>query len=262
MPRTNVTLWKFPKPTPPPQPPHVFSGIMPEVFLSQSTEWMFPASWHIRMNIIWGIQLWIMVLHCLWLRRWLPQQWASSRMLQDSEIGVDDVELQQLSTSNGESPRPVRLWSPPWTVWQFWIMLISHSVFYIIELDCTSITLKYIPMAYHHYLALVVFFAYASNVNTLSILALFPFVLHNLFWILGADNYTLLFWYNLCLALCGLVGMIVVIAFYALNRAGTASRNNSSSGVHQRFFSPISILLPLGTFAIASTNYYTYCRYY
>ncbi|KAJ3065313.1 hypothetical protein HDU98_011322 [Podochytrium sp. JEL0797] len=85
------------------QPPHLFAAVMPEMFLSKSIDWMFPVSWHQTMNFVWGVQIWILFLHCLYLRRWLPRQWESSREVEEEMYSREaGVELEQLSKDEEE----------------------------------------------------------------------------------------------------------------------------------------------------------------
>jgi hypothetical protein len=132
------------------QPPHLLAAVLPEILLSQSTEWMFPTSWHVSMNIVWGIQIWILFLHCIWVGRWLPCQWEYSRRLEKALFDeVTDDEMEGLNSSKVNTKilkTEALLWCPSWTVWQFWVMLVTHSIFYIMEIDCTSITIYYVPM--------------------------------------------------------------------------------------------------------------------
>ncbi|ORY33283.1 hypothetical protein BCR33DRAFT_856339 [Rhizoclosmatium globosum] len=240
-------------------PPNLLAAISPQMFLSQSRQLMFPTPWHQTMNVIWGIQIWILFLHCFWVRRWLPQQWTGSRNAEAEVWRESDLEMEEQGASTGVSTsQKTSRWTPPWTVWNFWSMLFTHAVFYIYELDCTSITFRYVPMAYHHFIALFIFLAYAENVNSLCVITIFPFVLHNAFWVLGANDYTLLFWYNFFILLCGFVTTSIAVSLAVLNYRQRKVLESSE----RAFMSPISPFLPLLAMAIAANNYFTYCRYY
>ncbi|ORY50982.1 hypothetical protein BCR33DRAFT_712931 [Rhizoclosmatium globosum] len=194
---------------------------------------MFPNVWH--------FPNWILFLHCVWLRRWLPSQWQASR----------DFEAKQIEAKE-EDGRP---WNPPWTVWQFWGMLVTHAAFYLVEVDVTDIISKYPPMASHHLLGVILMWVYSTNVNCLSVLSLFPFVLHSAYFSLGATKDYILASYNIAILLCGLFGMII-----SKDDSHNPLEENESNGAV--IAPPISLLLPVMALAVGSNNYYTFCQYY
>ncbi|KAI8608817.1 hypothetical protein BC830DRAFT_1153677 [Chytriomyces sp. MP71] len=251
--------------------PNYLAFLLPASVLSQSNEWMFPTPWHQLANHVWGLQAWILFIHCVLLRRWLPSQWASSRAHEAEH--VSSMSLSHIQDDENESVKPAAPWRPPFTVIQFWLMLLTHSLFYIIELDSTLLTVRYVPMAYHHYIALLIFGAYLSNVNALCVLSLLPLLLHSLFWSLGATNFLLLSVYNLCMTLCGIAATILIFAVKSLPDRGEEMLPVSSlplplvgtiqdTVLSTRIRPPISYFLPFCSILIASVNYYTYCKWY
>ncbi|KAJ3224581.1 hypothetical protein HDU81_008461 [Chytriomyces hyalinus] len=248
--------------------PNYLAGLLPGSVLSQGDEWMFPVSWHQTANYVWLVQLWLLFAHCVYVRRWMPSQWRASR------------EFEEIKTRGTPAIPPLtRPWVPGWTVLQFWGLLVTHSLFYIVELDSTLITLKYIPMAYHHYIAVLIFIAYATNANCLCVVTLFPFILHNLFWTSGAKNYTLLGVYNLAMILLGtfyltmfnavnavvdsdLVQVLPTSESHAMTSLNRSYDTVPESRLVKGYFPATTALLPILSISIASVNYYTYCRYY
>ncbi|KAI8611356.1 hypothetical protein BC830DRAFT_1084123 [Chytriomyces sp. MP71] len=129
-------------------PPNLMAAILPASILDQSDKLMFPTSWHQTANFVWGIQIWILVVQCILQRRWVPSQWKESRESERNEIAFLNRPESASDLQSGESVEATRSGRlrTPWTIVQFWIMLLTHSVFYMIELDSTLITYKYVPM--------------------------------------------------------------------------------------------------------------------
>ncbi|KAJ3248026.1 hypothetical protein HDU77_008256 [Chytriomyces hyalinus] len=247
--------------------PNYLAGLLPGSVLSQGDEWMFPVSWHQTVNYVWLVQLWVLFAHCVYVRRWMPSQWRTSR------------EFEEIQTSGTSAHPPTHSWVPSWTVLQFWALLVTHSLFYIVELDSTLLTLKYIPMAYHHYIAVLIFIAYATNANCLCVVTLFPFILHNWFWTSGAKNYTLLGIYNLTMILLGtfcltmlnavnavigsdLVQVLPTSESHVMTSLNRSNDNMPENRLVKGYFPATTSFLPILSIIIASVNYYTYCRYY
>ncbi|KAJ3102751.1 hypothetical protein HDU97_000290 [Phlyctochytrium planicorne] len=188
----------------------LFDGLMPGFLLEQRNESMFPSDWHIAWNKLWLTQTVICFLWLIYNKRWI------------AAFNID---------------------KKSWMVWQFRAMLLTHSLFYVVELYSTDIIQKYTPMAFHHWFALIVFSTFMYDSNTFAVITLLPIVIHGSFWVLGADNMELLGVYNMTLLACG------VVTFF----------NNVAVGPKNK---PVSNALGLTAMFIAGVNYFTYCHSY
>ena len=167
---------------------------------------LFPAPWHIFLNKVWLLQLTVAILFCIRENRWIMQP------------------------------------HPPKSIFikQFYFMLFAHSIFYIMEMLITSISVAYPSMLFHHINALTIFFGtFFSQHKVISVVYLMPFVGHALYWAQGDyDNRTLAI-YNLTFLYAGLFGVWEYI--------------------HKRG-STTYWIMPVLCITNTSINYYTYCQ--
>ncbi|KAJ3118372.1 hypothetical protein HDU96_002214 [Phlyctochytrium bullatum] len=185
----------------------IIDAMLPGFVLEQRRELMFPTPWHIQWNWMWLTQTCVLMAWLIYRQRWVPA------------------------------------WNCPsnWVVKQFSFMLVTHSLFYVVEIYATDIFASYTPMFWHHVLAIVVFSCFFIDNNTLSVVTVIPIIIHGIFWVMGADNLPLLMVYNTILLLAGL------ITFFNNVAAGPAN-------------APIGNMLGLTAVAISMVNYFTYCR--
>ncbi|KAJ3408107.1 hypothetical protein HDV05_005140 [Chytridiales sp. JEL 0842] len=194
---------------------NLFAIFIPGFILEKQSYAMFPVPWHATFNYIYLIQTLLMMIYVLRTGRWVPSPWTHK-------------------TASG---------GYPWVLKQFWVMLVVHSLFYIVEMDVTSVFLIYFPMAIHHLIAIFIFAAIGFDPNTVSVVTLFPIVVHIIYWILGATSDNLLALYNFCLLIAG------CIIFH----------NNSAVGVRAQ---AVGNMLPAAGVILTWVNYYIYCMYY
>ncbi|KAI8846995.1 hypothetical protein BC829DRAFT_397288 [Chytridium lagenaria] len=87
---------------------------LPGFVLEQKDEMMFPTPWHMQWNNLWLSQTTLCILWLAYNRRWVPA-WDCNK------------------TS--------------WIAKQFWVMLVTHGLFYIVEIYSTDIIRQYTPMS-------------------------------------------------------------------------------------------------------------------
>ncbi|KAI8846782.1 hypothetical protein BC829DRAFT_491130 [Chytridium lagenaria] len=183
---------------------------LPGFLLEQTSALMFPLIWHISLNHLWLLQCLITISYCLYHQRWMPMSGGTFR---------------------------------PWAVKQFKGLLILHAAFYIVELYTTNMWFKFTQMAIHHSFALLIFTTIYLEPNSLSVTTLIPFILHALYWTIGASSDPILYTYNFILGMSGMVGLHQLLLVEPIDR-------------------PITFALPLQVLGVAWTNYFTYCHSY
>ncbi|KAJ3065376.1 hypothetical protein HK102_007918, partial [Quaeritorhiza haematococci] len=200
--------------------------ILPRILAQQRFEWMFPVEWHILGNWFWLVQSIVVLLYCIYRRQWLPTLNVSSSLppkpgfnsnnfsafnspfmsptLPTGTPSVGAGALGNQSRTGSTSNYYMR----SIFVRQFRFHLITHGVFYIIEMSLTSIWRFFTNMAFHHVAALIIFsLIYSDIYNTVSVATMLPFVCHAIYWVAGAENFDLLTLYNWVFLLCGLSGI-------------------------------------------------------
>ncbi|KAJ3225619.1 hypothetical protein HDU81_007770 [Chytriomyces hyalinus] len=257
------------------RPPNLFAEWLPEFVLRHCTRPSLPDTWHMRANQVWLLPILAMFIHCVLQRRWLQSQWKESRRAESLRVGV--VEDHQLHAKKTDDPRATSVdfkdnrWAPSWTMWAFWLMLATHSLYYIVEIDSTQILRANKGMAYHHFASYVVFFGYAKNANDICVLTLTPFVIHCLYWsFLGTTTVethstltiSILVLYNLSLLLCGSVCFVMFFALesaYSRGRVPITLRQASGATLKAIMTHPADLTMPLTCVAIGAVNYSIYC---
>lgn len=160
----------------------------------------FEYSVHVQFNCAILVSISIAILACLLNNRWVPNQFNKKSIL----------------------------------VYQFNLVLVIHSIFYIIEIAATSLEIVVIT---HHIIAIIIFSMVYSEKHTVSVLLLLPFFMHALYWILDFNETEFLTMYNLVFLYTGISTMVI-------------SRINSRD---------ISLTLPLLCLSEVSVNFYHYC---
>ncbi|KAJ3402305.1 hypothetical protein HDU80_005200 [Chytriomyces hyalinus] len=258
-----------------PRPPNLFAEWIPEFALTHSTRLSLPDSWHMRANQVWLLPILAMFVHCLVQRRWLSSQWKESRRAERVLVGVEDPQLlakkaDDPPAASGNKEGNTR-WAPSWTMWLFWLMLATHTLYYIVEIDSTQMLRENKGMAYHHFASYVVFFGYAKNANDICVVTLLPLVIHCLYWSFfgtttvethSALTMSILALYNVALLFCGSVCFVMFFALenaYSRGRVPITVRRQDGATLKAIMTHPTDLLMPLTCVAIGAVNYSIYC---
>ncbi|KAI9337913.1 hypothetical protein DFJ73DRAFT_950510 [Zopfochytrium polystomum] len=226
--------------------------LLPGFILEQRGASMFPDPWHSRLNVLWIAQAAIVLLYELragrWVPAWDPSDAASDAYATDAQPplpppppSTSPPSPSPSSSSTSCFPRrPTRRRLPPWPVRQFSLYLLTHSLVYIVELYATSMWSQYRSMFFHHVFALLLFLLISlSPASYLSVSTTLPMLLHGYFWVGGATDYVLLFYYNLSLLTTGAAGLSLSFLCGPCQPAGAAAA--------------------LACVALSWTNYFAFC---
>ncbi|TPX68933.1 hypothetical protein SpCBS45565_g02815 [Spizellomyces sp. 'palustris'] len=186
------------------------------VFTDYRHEPIYPESYHHPLNVLWFCQSLAALLQTLRTRRFLP------------------------------SPKPPQ---NSLLTNQFRLHLITHTIFYILELVFTDMMHSFTSMAVHHAFGMLIFGWLWIEWEGMSTVVLIPFVLHAWFWVWSiGTSWILLSVYNW--------------AFLAVGMALFA--NNTVYAVNYgRKMVPISwIGVPLLSIVEVGVNAFTYCWSY
>ncbi|KAJ3219103.1 HEAT repeat-containing protein 6, partial [Chytriomyces hyalinus] len=257
-----------------PRPPNHFAEWIPEFALRHSTRLSLPDYWHMRANQVWLFPIVAMFVCCVLQRRWLPSQWKESRIAERVLVGVEDHQLLDGKKADDAAAAPIHKkesrWTPSWTLWLFWLMLATHALYYVVEIDSTQMLRANKGMAYHHFASYVVFFGYAKNANDICVLTLVPFVIHCIYWSFfgttTVETHTpltlsILVLYNVALLVCGSVSFVMFFALenaYSRGRVPVAVRKGGAT-LKAIMTHPTDLLMPLTCVAIGAVNYSIYC---
>ncbi|KAI9090459.1 hypothetical protein DFS34DRAFT_371563 [Phlyctochytrium arcticum] len=143
---------------------------------------IFPERIHDAFNRLWFIQSLLCMLDCLKQRRILPDP----------------------------SPPTISLFNS-----QFRLHLLSHTIFYVVELVLTNMVMGFTNMACHHLVALGIFYSIWAEWNSISAVVILPFMLHAWLWVWsGGTSWFILSMYNWALLAAGLA-LLSNNAYYA-----------------------------------------------
>ncbi|KAI8608093.1 hypothetical protein BC830DRAFT_1156826 [Chytriomyces sp. MP71] len=230
------------------RPPNRLAEWLPDFILLHCIEPSLPDAWNQRLNIACLIPMVVLFALCIRERRWVPSQWRCAREVEAAMV---------TGKVRGGSLRRTRAWIPPASVCLFWIMLLVHSLYYIVELDSTQMIYRNQAVAWHHYFSLLVFFGYASNANILCITTLLPFLIHILYWAFLYEDaphnlarIAVLVAYNFSLLFCGSVALA---QYFVLSTVPLLSNRQVVRTL------PAGLIMPITSMSIAACNHAVYC---
>lgn len=168
---------------------------------------MFPDDFHIIYSTVWILQSLLLLISSISTNRYLPSTNKPSYSL---------------------------------LTMQYDFALITHSLFYIIEISVTDIYEQYTGMLFHHIFAIILFSLLLQDKSQYCVIMTLPFIIHQIFWILGAQSTPLLLFYNSVFLIVGVVS-VLKIRIYGLECGCKAA---------------------MMCIMISCINLYIYCDYY
>ena len=107
-----------------------------------------------------------------------------------------------------------------WTLVDIGILglLLTHTEWYILELNMTRMYVDFSEMAIHHLFSLVLFFFSILEPNFFSAIYLLPYLVHAFYWTLGAEVFEILFVYN------GVFVFVGLVTYYHAVKSGSITR--------------------------------------
>ena len=99
---------------------------------------------------------------------------------------------------------------------QYDFALITHTLFYLIELSITNMYEVYTGMLFHHIFAIILFAFLLKYKSYYCASTTLPFIMHQVFWLDGADSIPMLICYNIVLMTTAILS-IIKIKVYLLN---------------------------------------------
>ena len=167
---------------------------------------MFPDFYHIVANVVWFIQTSVSLWHLY-------------------RIG----KIHPIRNKHAWNIFPSSIEQTKW-------MLLSHSIFYGFELIATNMVVDFHSMAIHHVVSLLIFHHMYRNPGSVSVTSLIPFLLHHIYWALGAQYDSILYIYN---------GYFFFLGLFELHKK-----------------KGMIIFLPIMAIILPLVNYYSYCVIY
>ena len=183
----------------------------------KNIDYMFPERWHKVVNFIFLVQTSVAIYFCLKLRLFFPHTFTKDfRYLREKTEGKS------------------RKWENlHMFIRQFKYLLIVHGIFYGLELLFTDMITEFHGMALHHLVSIAVFVIMFMQPEMVSATTLVPYLLHHLYWTLGAVHDEILYVYNLYFFCLGLY-----------------------------FCDKCNLILPTLSILLPTVNYYSFCVFY